>query len=205
VIIDVTSQDWLFLGEAGGLRRIVMKVFGNALNYTEKGSITLNLETSKSKKEFPILVLIVSDTGKGISHDYLHSKIFTPFSQEDSLSPGAGLGLSLVRDILRSLNGSITIKSQLGIETVVKMTLPILDPQHTEIQEIKFTRSNPSAPPPDLVGQVRAKLQGKTVQFIESGDLVSASFRMIRQYMIEWLSITRDSISPAGRRFNRHR
>lgn len=43
--------------------------------------------------------LTVSDSGKGISEEFLKTHLYTPFAQEDSLSPGTGLGLSIVRHI----------------------------------------------------------------------------------------------------------
>ncbi|KAJ5466548.1 hypothetical protein N7539_009504 [Penicillium diatomitis] len=191
VIIEAPAEDWLYLVEAGALRRIVMNVFGNAIKYTEHGSITLHLETQRPKKGSPLLILTVSDTGRGISHDYLHSKIFTPFSQEDSMSPGTGLGLSLVRDILRSLNGSITIKSQLGVGTVVRMAFPILDPTQPDSSTVKPTSPVPSPPLPDALERVREKLAGKSAVILTPPDgKMSAPLRTIGQYATEWLGMS---------------
>ncbi|EPS35025.1 hypothetical protein PDE_09990 [Penicillium oxalicum 114-2] len=191
VIIDAPAGDWIYLVEAGALRRVVMNVFGNAIKYTEQGSITLHLETQRPKKGTPLLILTVSDTGRGISHDYLHSKIFTPFSQEDSLSPGTGLGLSLVRDILRSLSGSITIKSQVGVGTVVRMAFPILDPPQSDPSAVKPGSPIPSPPLPGALDRVREKLGGKTaLLFSLPGGAITAPLRTVGQYAAEWLGMT---------------
>lgn len=63
--------------------------------------------------------LVVTDTGQGISPEYLRTKIFTPFAQENSMAAGTGLGLSLVRSIVNMLGGEIDIKSTVDVGTVV--------------------------------------------------------------------------------------
>ena len=195
VVFDVKPRDWLFVCEPGALKRIVMNVFGNALKYTPSGSITIQIGISEPKKTSPVLILTISDTGKGMSSEYLHSHIFTPFSQEDPLSPGAGLGLSLVRKILRSLNGTISVKSQKGFGTTVTITLPLSSPQCTDIREFKGTASSPSTSQSNLFGLVREKLHGKSLKIIPSRDLNSASIHMIGRYLNEWLGLRPDAES----------
>lgn len=61
-----------------------------------------------------LITISIRDTGRGISADFLRSKVFTPFAQENSLSSGTGLGLSIVRSIVALLEGEITIDSEVG-------------------------------------------------------------------------------------------
>jgi CheY-like chemotaxis protein len=203
VSIHAAPQDWEFVLESGALRRVVMNVVGNALKYTQEGSVSLRLEIQRKTKGnnrqtnsdgagSPMLGLTVSDTGQGISDEYLRSKIFTPFSQEDTLSPGTGLGLALVRDILRSLGGNISIKSQLGVGTTVKMTFPLTEPQQHELAEAHSSISDPLPRPSDLIKRVRAELEGKTLRFITARGLPSKmppSNHMIRHYLTEWFGM----------------
>ncbi|OQD87849.1 hypothetical protein PENANT_c005G02209 [Penicillium antarcticum] len=203
VSIDAAPQDWEFVLESGALRRVVMNVVGNALKYTQQGTVSLRLEIQRKAKgsnrqtspdtiDSPVLVLTVSDTGQGISDEYLRSKIFTPFSQEDALSPGTGLGLALVRDILRSLGGNISIKSQLGVGTTVKMTFPLAEPQHHEQIEAHSSISDPLPRPSDLIKRVRTELEGKALRFITVQDPPSSmppSNHMIRHYLTEWFGM----------------
>ena len=81
---------------------------------------------SDGKKDVRILEVTVTDTGKGISSDYLRTRLFTPFSQEDVLASGTGLGLSIVRSIVTMLEGSIDVKSQVGHGTEVKIEIPLM-------------------------------------------------------------------------------
>lgn len=130
VVIDIEPQtSWMFHTQPGAIRRIIMNLFGNALKYTSHGHIKICLQQERCPQELsrspPNVILTVSDTGKGISEEFLRNKMFTPFSQEDRLAPGTGLGLSLVRQIVLSLGGSISVKSDLGLGTAVTVSLPL--------------------------------------------------------------------------------
>jgi signal transduction histidine kinase len=126
--IDV-QQNWAYLVEIGAISRIIMNIFGNALKYTDRGIIKVsltqqNMAIKRSKVE-PVVVLTVEDTGRGIGPDYLQSKLFKPFSQEYSLSPGTGLGLSLVKRMTSQLRGKISVNSVVGTGTRVSVALPL--------------------------------------------------------------------------------
>lgn len=123
VILDIALDDYQFTTQPGAFRRIIMNLLGNALKYTSHGYVRVKLETSKlddlnvaggRKTPRSTIVLTVTDTGKGISGEFLRSKLFTPFAQENTLSSGTGLGLSIVRSIINLLEGDITIDSELG-------------------------------------------------------------------------------------------
>lgn len=72
-------------------------------------------DTSGDKEESTQEIrLCVEDTGKGMSKEFVKTKLFQPFAQEDHLAIGTGLGLSLVQSILRLLNGDIEVQSTVG-------------------------------------------------------------------------------------------
>ena len=165
VIFDILgTRQWSFQTEPGAWRRILMNLLGNALKYTPSGFIYLALVSSpkagstdsssdaKTKPEressdsqmveFDIK-LTVKDTGKGIGSKYLHKDLFTPFTQEDGLASGSGLGLSIVRQAVRSLNGSIDVSSApgKGTEFTIRTTLthhPIPTQSEDPIAESDF-------------------------------------------------------------------
>ncbi|KAJ5510289.1 CheY-like superfamily [Penicillium expansum] len=135
VVIDVSFRDWVCRTQPGALRRIIMNLFGNAMKYTESGRVTLSLAASshsegRSRREGleDLVTLTVTDTGKGISEEFLRGKLYTPFAQEDALAVGTGLGLSIVRSLVKALNGSIRIRSRPGGGTVVHVSLPLERP-----------------------------------------------------------------------------
>ncbi|CAG8898846.1 unnamed protein product [Penicillium egyptiacum] len=135
VVIDVSFRDWVYRTQPGALRRIIMNIFGNAMKYTESGRVTLSLAAysqseGRSRRQGleDLVTLTVTDTGKGISEEFLRGKLYTPFAQEDALAVGTGLGLSIVRSLVKALNGSIRIRSRPGEGTVVYVSLPLERP-----------------------------------------------------------------------------
>ena len=115
VVLDIAHEDYVFVTQPGALKRVIMNIFGNALKYTQKGTIqvSLSLEDEDDVQgnqigindplNERILKITISDTGKGISRQYLRTSLFNPFCQEDVLASGTGLGLSIVRSIVTML------------------------------------------------------------------------------------------------------
>ncbi|KAI3132141.1 hypothetical protein CBS147325_8848 [Penicillium roqueforti] len=132
IVINITNNDWVYKVQPGSLRRLIMNLLGNALKYTEKGLVSICVEATqcpkgRSRRQNPedMVTLTISDTGKGISSEYLRTRLYTPFSQEDTLSVGTGLGLSIVRGIVDILDGSIDFQSRVGEGTVVQVSIPL--------------------------------------------------------------------------------
>lgn len=107
IVLDFKTQDWHFHTQPGALRRIIMNIFGNAQKYTDKGFIQVSL-----RAEDPVqarargakgmssgksaMSLVIKDSGRGMSNEYLQHRLYTPFAQDDTFAPGVGLGLSIV-------------------------------------------------------------------------------------------------------------
>lgn len=140
VLLDAAPDcAWVFDTQPGAIRRIVMNLFGNALKYTEKGLVILSLtqrspKTGGSNRERQVTIT-VSDTGCGISEDFLQYKLFKPFSQENPLTPGTGLGLSLVKRIASQLRGRMSVQSRVGVGTSISVTLPLSVPADYPAEE----------------------------------------------------------------------
>ncbi|OBT97047.1 hypothetical protein VE01_04817 [Pseudogymnoascus verrucosus] len=130
VILSIDArQNWSYFVQVGAIRRIVMNIFGNALKYTLRGTIKVSLTQERRsiqrRGKEQVVKFTVQDTGKGISPDFLQHELFRPFSQEDTLTPGTGLGLSLVKQIVSQLRGEVSIQSQVGIGTTASVILPL--------------------------------------------------------------------------------
>ena len=131
VFLDIEERSkWIFSTEAGAWRRLIMNVFGNSLKYTSTGSIKIQLQADKvhDTSGRTMVHLSVSDSGRGISKDYLKHKLYSPFSQEDSLAVGAGLGLSIVQQIVVALGGTVDIESEIKVGTTVTVSIPLKSP-----------------------------------------------------------------------------
>jgi len=133
VILDIAPRlSWAFETQPGAFRRIVMNLVGNSLKYTQSGYIRIGLTAmdmaaSNHQRDIdPIIVtLTVEDTGCGISRQFMRTRLFVPFSQESTLNPGTGLGLSLVKQLVKSMNGEIRVNSTMNVGTEVLVQLPL--------------------------------------------------------------------------------
>ena len=107
VILDFEKQNWQFHTQPGALRRIIMNIFGNAQKYTDEGYIQIRLRLEDSVRalakgakgmcsEKSAVSLIIKDSGRGISNEYLKNRLYTPFAQDNTFASGVGLGLSIV-------------------------------------------------------------------------------------------------------------
>lgn len=105
------------IGDEGRIRQIVINLLGNAIKFTESGSITLSvtcIDRGLAQKE---LLISVKDTGRGIAKANIN-KLFTSYGQENnkiaSEFGGTGLGLSLSKELANLMGGDIIVKSELG-------------------------------------------------------------------------------------------
>jgi hypothetical protein len=125
-----------------------MNLFGNSLKFTKTGFISIHLRQEKAS-ELPEqqgrglnkVVLTVSDSGKGISEDYLRNHLYTPFAQEDHFAPGTGLGLSLVRQVVTSMGGGIHVASEVGYGTAATVSLPLPVQGEADEEQMDFRSS----------------------------------------------------------------
>jgi signal transduction histidine kinase len=112
VILDIErggSLDWKCYVAVGAWKRICINLVSNALKYTSEGHIRISLKASPNpdkKKRFNV-TLNVSDTGRGMSRDFLENHLFRAFQQEDSFVEGTGLGMNLVAKIVKAFEGKI--------------------------------------------------------------------------------------------------
>lgn len=105
------------------LSQIIINLLSNAYKFTQKGSVLLKVE----RVENDFLSFEITDTGIGIPKTFI-TKIFDKFVQVDRNSSlqyqGTGLGLTIVKKIIESLGGEISIESEEGMGTKVSFTIP---------------------------------------------------------------------------------
>ncbi|MGD8111647.1 ATP-binding protein [Vibrio sp. TRT 21S02] len=102
--------------------QIVNNLLSNAVKFTSKGEVTVELSVNEES-----LALSVTDTGKGMTTDECE-RVFQPFMQADNTTArkfgGTGLGLTIVRDLVKLMGGEFDISSIKGLGTKVMFTLP---------------------------------------------------------------------------------
>jgi len=125
--LDSALPDRL-LGDPVRIRQVVHNLVGNAIKFTEKGSITLSAWMGPEEEGNAILHLEVRDTGVGIPPER-RQKIFESFTQADGSTTrkfgGTGLGLTITRRILDLMHGSIEVESEVGRGTRFQVLLPV--------------------------------------------------------------------------------
>jgi signal transduction histidine kinase/ActR/RegA family two-component response regulator len=109
-------------GDPLRLQQILFNLLGNAIKFTETGSVRLSLETAGGQA----LCIKVADTGIGLSREQ-QSRLFQPFVQADSSTTrrfgGTGLGLSIVRRLAQAMQGGIDVESEPGKGATFTVTL----------------------------------------------------------------------------------
>ncbi|GAB4408197.1 MAG: hypothetical protein OHK0053_34910 [Microscillaceae bacterium] len=115
--------------DAKRLRQIIYNLLSNAFKFTEQGQVSLFLTqtTQDPEQADSFLQIVVADTGPGIPADK-QAQIFEPFTrliQKDRTISGVGLGLAITRELVRLMNGQISIKSQMGQGTIFTISLPL--------------------------------------------------------------------------------
>jgi len=102
-------------GDAVRVRQILLNLIGNAIKFTERGSVTVHLDAKKLPDGSYRMSVAVEDTGIGIAPDQL-AKLFQSFTQADSSTTrrygGTGLGLAISRRLARLMGGDVTIESR---------------------------------------------------------------------------------------------
>lgn len=106
------------MGDAVVLRQVLANLLGNAIKFTEKGSVTVSATLLEEDKEKSIVRFEVSDTGIGIAVDKQH-KIFESFTQADSSTTrkygGSGLGLTIAKHMIEEMGGTLHFQSTEGV------------------------------------------------------------------------------------------
>ena len=132
------------IGDDTRLQQILFNLVGNAVKFTESGSVSLNISPITQPDNDKVHVFFsISDTGEGIAEDKLN-KLFQPFSQADGSMTrkyqGAGLGLVIVQRLIGMMEGNITVKSAPGHGTTVNVVLPFKMPEKKISQPVQKTR-----------------------------------------------------------------
>ena len=101
-------------GDPSRLRQMLLNLLGNAVKFTERGSVRLSVALEGGTPEAPMLRVTVTDTGIGIKREAL-TRLFAPFSQADGSMTrrygGTGLGLAITRQLAELMGGRVGVDS----------------------------------------------------------------------------------------------
>lgn len=136
------------------LRQIFFNLVGNAIKFTNVGSITIGMDFEKTSKDEGTLTVIVADTGIGIPPEDCE-RLFEPFVQLTRLrgtsaaNNGTGLGLPIVKKMIAQMGGSISLTSTPGKGTQFKFTIPHLKTEIMTTDPPRLQTATSRLCPPD--------------------------------------------------------
>ena len=139
-LLVLADQDvpLITMGDPTRLRQVLINLTGNALKFTQQGSVTIKLETVSLGPSRHELKFSITDTGIGIKQKDI-AKLFEPFSQSDSTTTrkygGTGLGLTISRKIVELMDGQIDAQSKLGKGSTFWFTTSLSSPTQSQVDQ----------------------------------------------------------------------
>ena len=158
-------QHVLLSGYPLQLRQIMLNLFSNAIKYNKKGGF---IDTGAKEISFDgttvVYEFFISDTGIGMSEAFLKNQLFEPFSQEKSDArtqyKGTGLGMSIVKGLIRQMNGSIEVESSPGEGTTFTFRLPF-----------RLAKEEANDAKADTASETGKELEGIHVLLVEDNEI----------------------------------
>ena len=118
-----------FIGSPGYVKRVMMNILSNAVKYNrENGHIYIScMEIPSKQPEMTTMEFVCRDTGIGMSEEF-QKCVFEPFAQEHTGSrtkfAGTGLGMSIAKNLIEKMGGSISFESEEGVGTTFVIRVP---------------------------------------------------------------------------------
>ena len=123
--VDLSGlENRFYVGDARKIQQILTNLLSNAVKFTNQGSVTLSL----SEDHKGGIRILVSDTGCGMTKEF-QEILFQPFTQEDTTygrtQTGTGLGMAIISELVRLLQGTISVQSEPDKGTAFTVALPL--------------------------------------------------------------------------------
>ncbi len=145
----------LLRGDPGRLRQIVTNLVSNAVKFTERGEVLVDVQVLAAEPDGALLRIEVTDSGIGMSEATLE-QLFQPFTQADASTTrvygGTGLGLAISHQLAALMGGDLTVRSRLGAGSTFTLTLRLAPPQSQALPHVTH---------PQLVGKRALVLDDK--------------------------------------------
>jgi PAS domain S-box-containing protein len=117
-----------FYADASRIRQIVLNLVGNAIKFTHQGHVLINIDCIGHQHGASLIEVQIKDTGIGIEPSKIKC-IFGKFNQADASTTrkfgGTGLGLSITKELVKMMNGKISVKSQVDQGSTFSFVLPL--------------------------------------------------------------------------------
>ncbi len=144
----------VIIGDAARVRQILVNLIGNAIKFTERGRVDLNVSCAERNGSRAVLHFTVTDTGIGIDSNAL-VRLFKPFTQAEASMTrkygGTGLGLAISMRLAQAMGGALQVQSTVNRGSVFRLILPCKLPDEADVHNFE---SRPPFVAPALVGRV---------------------------------------------------
>lgn len=175
LIMDLKINGQLFVTDERLFRDILINLVENAIKYTLAGSVIIESEKSNGW-----LIIRVKDTGIGISKEKI-DLIFEPFRQVSEgigrSFEGTGLGLTITKKYVETLNGNLSVQSKLGEGTCFTVEFPI----QVELNDLKFTDELLTNDSPAIVKQQASLTKSRKNILVVDDD--STNLMLVRMFL----------------------
>lgn len=144
-IVDHNTEDY-YIGDAMKLQQIIINILSNSVKFTPQGGkVSMRIRQIRHSRENAVLRFVINDTGCGISEEFL-PRLFEPFAQEHSgtttLYGGTGLGLSICKNLVELMDGSIHVRSIVGVGSEFTVDLTLGMTEETKHRAVKNSSIN---------------------------------------------------------------
>ncbi|EDK30661.1 sensory box histidine kinase/response regulator [Vibrionales bacterium SWAT-3] len=157
--------DTPLLGDPLRLFQVILNLIGNAIKFTEKGSVSLTVDIVDSNERELTMKVCVADTGIGISDDNLH-KLFQAFSQADTTTTrrfgGTGLGLNISQKLVNAMGSQITVESEFGQGSEFSFVVTFARTTNEELAQFKAQ---------ELQLDYQIEFKGQKILLVEDNEL----------------------------------
>ncbi|MBL8638988.1 MAG: response regulator [Alphaproteobacteria bacterium] len=172
--MNFNVPEWL-CGDGKRIQQIIFNLVGNAIKFTETGSVTLSVDY-RAVPSGSVLMIQVQDTGIGIPDEF-HKNLFNKFSQADtSISRkfgGTGLGLAITKNLVEMMGGQIGFTSKVNFGTTFYLSIPIIEAPQQDILQTEIKANNEDA------------LEGVDLKIIKA--LVVEDHPINQMLVVKWL------------------
>lgn len=187
IFIDINpTLPSTLMGDSLQIRRVLLNLLSNAINFTTSGYIKLSVdmfEQDKKNEEELHILFTVEDTGPGIPKDKLDS-IFQPFHQiKEHSSTGTGLGLAICKELVERMGGEIWANSEMGKGSKFSFYLPL-----QEATLLEIPNNSPSTP---MTTYVSRPVDKKSILIVEDNEINSK----ILSYMLKNIGYNATSVN----------
>jgi len=117
-----------YIGDSARIRQVLINLLDNAIKFTMEGSVQLQVDVVSENEHNQLIEITISDTGIGMDADYI-DQIFSKFSQAEKSTSrrfgGTGLGMSITKELVKLMGGSIEVKSEKDRGTKLKINVTL--------------------------------------------------------------------------------